>query len=166
MSDDWQRTTVLGLIEAAFADLTPPAPDETPEPGCNMEAEEIRAFFRGRHWRDIPSSEIPWEGSFLYHLSPGAFRFYLPAFMRAVIEDYPRLDTLPIDLVSVLTPGTDRSASWVRTLDLFSASQTRAVQRFLEYIRDRHRDEQMLPFFAEMALEKYWSRAASAADRR
>jgi hypothetical protein len=153
----WRRKAVLELVESAFGDLPVPAVGSAGASCYPDENEECDELFRGRHWREIPPSDIPHEGSLLYNLQPEAFRFYLPAFMRAVVLDYERLDTLPDDLVSALTyRGNDRSHN-VQAFRLFSPGQKAAVRRFLEYIRDEHIEEQFLPFSAEMALEKYWA---------
>ena len=153
----WRQEAVLDLIDSAFGNLPVPAPESVGESRDPGEIEECNAFFRGRHWQEIPLSEVPQEGSFLYHLQPEAFRFYLPAFMRAVVLDYQRLDTLPDDLVSVLTNRGDERSFNVRAFRLFSPGQKAAVRRFLEYVRDAHIEEASLPFAAEMALEKYWA---------
>jgi hypothetical protein len=154
-----RQTAVLELIESAFGDLPVPAPGAIGGSRDPDENEERLAFFRGRHWNEIPPSEIPQEGSLLFHLQPEAFRFYLPAFMRAVVLDYKRTDTLPEDVIGVLTYQDNEGSFQIRAFRLFSTEQKAAVRRFLEYVRDEHIEDQILPFLAEMALEKYWAPA-------
>lgn len=158
VDSSWRRKAILDLIETAFGDLSVPDPGPVGDSCYPDENEERSAFFRGRHWNEIPPDEIPQEGSLLYHLTPEAFRFYLPAFMKAVVFNYERLDTLPEDLVSALTHKGDERAYALRAFRLFTPGQKAAVRRFLEYIRDEHIEEQHLPFAAEMALEKYWAK--------
>ena len=119
----------------------------------------MAALFHGRHWTEIPSNEIPIEGSFLFYFEPEAFRFYLPAFMRAVLYDFDRLDTLPTDILSALTRDEEKTTlPRMRAFGLFSAAQKHATRRFLEFVRDEHDDDIFLPLCADTALEGYWAK--------
>ncbi|MDQ2801012.1 MAG: hypothetical protein M3Y13_15375 [Armatimonadota bacterium] len=71
-------------IYAAFADAVYPGDDNITISGCPCgECSETRAFFAGKHWREVAATGQPfhlgWGG--LAILSPEAWRFYLPAYM-------------------------------------------------------------------------------------
>lgn len=71
-------------IEEAFAEAVYPGDDNITISACTCgECTETRAFFGGKHWRDVAATGQPfhlmWGG--LAIMSPEAWRFYLPAYM-------------------------------------------------------------------------------------
>ena len=71
-------------IEEAFAEAIYPGDDNITISDCTCgECNETRAFFGGKHWRDVAATGQPfhvgWGG--LAIMSPQAWRFYLPAYM-------------------------------------------------------------------------------------
>lgn len=99
MSEDL-RARIEQQIESAFAD--------TPYPGDDLigksTADDVVRAFRGTHWRDLPLKQIIDYGMDLQALTPEGFRFYLPAFLLALLRYYGQVNTLPISLMHSLAP--------------------------------------------------------------
>lgn len=94
------RQKIEQQIEAAFADTPYPGDDQIGK-GAN---DEVTLAFRGTHWRDLSLKYVIDYGMDLQVLTPEGFRFYLPAFLLAVIRYYGQVSMLPISLMHSLAP--------------------------------------------------------------
>lgn len=73
-------------IEAAFSGVPYPGDDRIAPHPC-MECEEIAAFYKGKHWKDIPlDAACARSDADLGMMKPAAFRRYLPVFLLASLE--------------------------------------------------------------------------------
>ncbi|WP_368041467.1 DUF6714 family protein [Bacteroides caccae] len=71
------------------------------------------------------------------NISPQGFRFYLPAYMLFVQEDYEGANMIPENIVHSLTlpdAGTKPYEFVRERLVLFNEGQRKAVLHFLEYL--------------------------------
>ncbi len=132
------RETVAQKIEAAFSD--------TPYPGegniCHDPYQGVQEDFWGKHWKDLSLDLIIRHRDKIPSLTPEAFRFYLPAFMNAVLFHYDEVDTLPINVMTSLTPPTQESQGrwpmnnlmhgFLRNVEGFSVQEKIAILAFLE----------------------------------
>jgi hypothetical protein len=93
---------VLALLDAAFGDLEVPPDDRIvyDNSGHHLECIETRAKFRRRHWRNLSNEDLAGEADSLCFLTPEAFRFYLPAFIRAALLDPLGADLIPDSILS------------------------------------------------------------------
>lgn len=80
-------------IEAAFAD-TPAPGKEFEDISASMDDEGIVAYFRGRTWRGHRVKDLREHESALSLFTDKAFRYWLPAFMLAEIEDPETADVI------------------------------------------------------------------------
>lgn len=89
-------TQILAVLDSAFGELKAPSDDEIvyDNSGYHLECNEIRAKFRRRHWRDLHAQDLEGEGDALYFFTTEAFRFFLPAFIRASLLDPVRADLI------------------------------------------------------------------------
>jgi hypothetical protein len=131
--EDTLRLKLVRQIEEVFAD-TPFPGDENISP---YEYEIHVELFRGRHWKDIPLETIFRERGELSFFTPEAYRFFLPAFMRATLLHYIEMDTLSGNLISHLSPKHGDSDSGLHNLFIrmnngFSRTEQKAILAFLE----------------------------------
>jgi len=96
------RQRIARMIEEAFADTPYPGDDNLCKPDMDG-ADMIRAF-RGKKWTDVQINTLVNYHVDLPILTPESFRYYLPAFMLAILFYYPHLSTLPIGLIHSMTP--------------------------------------------------------------
>jgi hypothetical protein len=59
---------------------------------------------RGKHWKELTIDFIVQHREEIECVTADGFRFYLPAFMLAVLLHWDEVDTLPLNLISALTP--------------------------------------------------------------
>jgi hypothetical protein len=163
---------LVAQIERAFADVPYPGDDRICE-GVTAahrqspsEEARIAAEFRGRHWREVPLENLARYSATLCFLTPEAYRFYLPAYLRTVIglsrEDMqrvPRAGDLEQEILFSLTPATDIPYSTDHThqrIDPLDREQKAAVRAFLHWIyRQRLRERGEL-FPGEQSVLTYW----------
>jgi Family of unknown function (DUF6714) len=141
------RQQVAHEIREAFATVPYPGDDRICKPG-SFGAELAKAF-RGKCWSDLDMDTIASFHVDLPVLTPEAFRYYLPAFMLALIFNYQQAGTLPMSLLHNLTPPDaallqsyieKRTSSakheWVGSflnrVSVLSSREKRAIQLFLE----------------------------------
>ncbi len=124
MTDD--RARILSRrLEEAFGHLDVPAPEtivRDPDPD-HLECRQVVELLGGKHWTDLGPAELMYEHAALNFLSPGGFRFYLPAFARFALLDFEAADMIPIVIVWSLGYSDDDNR---RRIALFDAAQ-RAV---------------------------------------
>lgn len=122
-------------IEETFAD--------TPYPGESGWREEIKIPV-GVHWRDLPFEVIFRQRGELPFLMPSGWRFYLPAFMRATLQQYDEVDTLSENLIGLLSPrerNDEAFQRFVRKNSNFSFKERQAILAFLESYTQLNRYE-------------------------
>lgn len=92
-------------VEESFADAVYPGDDNITLSACTCgECTETRAFFEGKHWRDVAATgqlfQVGWGG--LPILSEEAWRFYLPAYLiRSLNRGEDAEDCLTLALYSL-----------------------------------------------------------------
>jgi Family of unknown function (DUF6714) len=99
-----------GELERAFGHLPLPKSDGIvyDNSGEHLECNQVRAKYSGRHWRDLSIEDIIEEPDALAFFTDEAFRFYLPAFIRASLRDPERADLIPYHVLSSLARPADR----------------------------------------------------------
>lgn len=71
--------------------------------GNHLECLEIQQAFVAKHWSELTLETLVRENSALSFLTPEAFRFYLPAYLSIVIQEFEKTDVLPEVTVQYLT---------------------------------------------------------------
>lgn len=150
---DVLRQQIAHQVEEAFA--------RTPYPGderiCRAGADggDLMRAFRGKAWADVQLATL-----LNYHIdmpimTPEAFRYYLPAFMLAVLFFYQHSGTLPMSLLHNLTPpdasslhdymektqpSSKRSQidEFLNRVSAFTPAERAAIRAYLESYRKLH----------------------------
>jgi hypothetical protein len=68
------------------------------------ESREVCEAFRGKCWDDIDVEFLLTNYDAIFFFSEPAYRYYLPAFLRAITESYDSADHLIEEVVASLTP--------------------------------------------------------------
>ena len=97
------------LFYPAFAGRPRPSSDELllPDTDTGSEGVRLRAVLGATTSEDLLPNMIRSEvEGRLWMLTPGAFRYFLPAFLTASLDDYSALRTFVAELVTALTKPT------------------------------------------------------------
>jgi hypothetical protein len=147
---------VVRQIEAAFRDVTHPGDAAMLNSDCLDDHEDdVRALRGFLSWQSIPDKVIESENAGLTALSPRAFQFYLPAYMKWSLLNLRASSAFTSDAtIYALAPTASRIEQLVSRYSLLSPAQVRAVVSFLRIMADS-------PDFADadtamQALRSYW----------
>ncbi len=144
------KQDVILKIESAFADTPYPGDDRI---GWSHEAESIRELFQGMHWRTLPVSFIYEHRVDLMYFTDDGFRFFLPAFMLALLNHPDDVDRLSLNLLlrlcppnafpGQLSPDSIRSLSekFLIRASVFTHEEIAAIIAFLELYEQLFADE-------------------------
>lgn len=152
------------MIEKAFCDVNYPGDENLVNSSYGEEPELVKQHFRGKKdWRIINAEELDLDGA-LSFFSDEAFRFFLPAFLIADINDALSFNDPSIRLCWALTPqaegqkiakvfgGETMGERARKCLDDFSKEQVHAIVAYLQY---RLTKDEYNPTI-QQALEHYW----------
>lgn len=135
-----KRKKIAKQLEAAFQDIPYP-PEDDPillYPG-GWAAIAIPDLLRGRHWRDLTLDLIIEQKLNISILSPKAFCFYLPAFIRAALLFPDEVDILPSIIVLNLAPPKENEPdTWAffERMHGFTPSQREVLKDYVaRYVR-------------------------------
>jgi hypothetical protein len=92
---------LLGEITENFANVPPPM--RIVENPSDPEAATVASALRGKDWKTIPDDVLMANRSASAFLTPAAYRYFLPAFMKLAINRYAEADTLVHDLIASMT---------------------------------------------------------------
>jgi hypothetical protein len=116
------RMALADQIKAAFAST--PSPGEGFDDISATEQDEgIVDYFRGTTWRGHSVAALRYHSAALSFFTGPAFRYWLPAFMLASLEDAEAADVIPESIAS--------SMQKAERLNLFTAAELRAIAAFL-----------------------------------
>lgn len=80
---------LIAEITAAFHEEPYPGDENIvyDNTGTHSECEEIREAFKGHRWQQVPDEVLSMENTGLSCMSEQGFKYYLPAFMCALLRD-------------------------------------------------------------------------------
>lgn len=144
------RQVETRIIEA-FAGAPKPAFQEIAGNRNTLEARQVAAFLQSRTWNDLTLPVLRgYHGdpsAMLAFLSPKAFRYYLPAFLLAVIRDFRRADMLVDTTLAAVAPSTTLSGSehllahGMEKLSELSLDESNAICAWLGFLNEQYRRE-------------------------
>lgn len=159
---------LVAELACAFGDAERP-PDETLVVGRSMDARRIQAAFAGREWTSLGLREVVEHKYGLAFLTARALHYFLPAYLRATVSNYPETDVIAGNVLAVLSPpeSTEDLAQWRvlrEFLGHFSPDQRGAIDTYLTWLSDHHGDDFPTgePGVDEPTLVRRQLRAASA----
>jgi hypothetical protein len=134
---------VAVLIDEAFHDVLYPGDDGLVviQKEHDPERLEIREGFAGKHWSVLPLSFLRYHHQSLFFFTSAAYRFYLPAYLKASTISYNKAGNIPGSVVFSLTrpqesgPDLDR---FLVTMEGFSAAQGKTILAFLHLLLADH----------------------------
>jgi hypothetical protein len=115
-------TALMKRVRAAFAVVPYPGDDNIASAGA-LEPAAIAADLRGKDWRDLKGVDFDY-GSAPSFLTPEAFRYYLPALLLNLLEDYDSptyFDSLAGSTLTSLEPPPYRLGTAVLSAALSTA---------------------------------------------
>ena len=122
----------IATVAAAFADTPRPTNVELLHEECHDDM-DIRGLYPTARWQDVDETLIEYEYAALFFLSPGGFRFFVPAYMTWVLQR-PYSEAAVVDsTIRALTPQSgDLEAFSLSKFTEFNADERAAVVAFLE----------------------------------
>jgi hypothetical protein len=161
-------------IKEAFAAVPYPGDDQIVPNPLEWEADEIAAVFKGKDWRTISTDVLGRYAGSLYHFTPAAYRFFLPAYLLAEVIAGPpekasawgHLIRQPLEW-SLFPPRGDKAgmAAFRRRMDPLTSGQKAAIRAFLHWAnkkgQKKERDLWRIGHLSdiERALRDYWEDA-------
>ena len=122
-------------IETAFAGAKNPGRERLVEYPDYWESPSVIESFAGTHWNDVPLDTLINHRLSLPLFTPEAFRFYLPAFLRAAVAHPAAVDTLTENLFFMLTPpeapGPEMDL-FLRRLNGLNPAQKAVIRKFIK----------------------------------
>jgi hypothetical protein len=148
-------------IRQAFAAETYPGDSQLVydnDPG-HVECDRVASAFKGKHWSELEVTFLRRHADAIFFFTPESFRFFLPAYLLAVVLSYQDSDIIPNNVVHSLTPltsGAPNEQAFDARIVGFDAQQRLAIKAFLEYLWSEHMRDFPLRD-PQLALEKYWA---------
>lgn len=110
-------------------------------------------------WKEIPISQLD-EAECLAHFDRKGFRYYIPALMLRLLENYDPTSMMTIGTLSILYPKTE---TWAYLYSLLTEQQYEAIALYLQALPnlvelDTFEDKTMV----ERAFKNYWSKFLSS----
>lgn len=142
--------SIIRRIKAAFEDVPYPGNQSivNEDDGDQVERRAVRTVYEGRSWQQIANDADILRNSgavaALGFMTPQAFRYYLPAFMKLTVEHYKRTDIDPDSVAFYIGEHASKVG--------FNIQQWEAIKDFLEFIREReHVDRTRIDSSLEVA---------------
>jgi hypothetical protein len=118
---DEEIVLLLEKLDSHFGSL--PVPEEdcivSDNSGYHLECSQVRALLCNRHWQRLSAKDLVGEAESLFFLTPTAFRFYLPAFIKLCLLEPELADITPdVILSSLASPAEDPAIQRLAQRDL------------------------------------------------
>ena len=124
------ESELIERIECAWGNSPRPLEGHaTSAPDVYDDSAELEEALRGKHWRDVSRDTVYEHRLDLALLSPEGFRFYLPAWLLAALEDWESRALL-LSFFKV----TRGSGTFEKALSNFSIAEREALRAFFEYM--------------------------------
>jgi hypothetical protein len=153
-----QPHDVIRSIDLAFGELPYPGDenivyDNSP---THLACVKARRKLEGLHWKDVGANRLRDSTEELSFMTPAAFRFYLPAYMNAVLSFPERLVTINEGLIWMMTLTEENRADFVNKFSPLTQVQGRAVVMFLR--ESASRNPVGFGDAVDAAIVSYWGR--------
>lgn len=124
------RSQLISKIETVFADVPYPG-DE------NIGRLSVEEFIGQKDWQNVPLEMLLNNQSEIPAFSSDAFHFFLPAFLRAVLQ-YPEAEIMLDYVIESLFPSPTLHMDFIseRAIGLFNNEEKTVVLEFLEKLQE------------------------------
>ena len=107
------------------------------------------------NWKEIPISQLD-EAECLSHFDRKGFKYYIPALMLRLLENYDPISMMTIGTLSILYPKTE---TWAYLYSLLNEQQYQAIALYLQALPnlvelDTFEDKTVV----DRAFNNYWSK--------
>jgi len=125
------------------------------------EVAECEKKFLGKKWQEVDWNTIDNEGwaSGCAFLTNEAYRYYLPAYMIAIIEKYDdMINSVDAVVSSLRFPNTsEEQKEFYVKMEGFTSEQKEVIIEFLDWLAENHNDD-FLDDNARQANIRYWKK--------
>src|SRR5688572_30644376 len=142
------KAELRAAIETAFAD-TPPPDDSFEDISATQWDEGIVDYFRGTTWRGHRVADLRYHEAALSFFTDKAFRYWLPAFMLAELEDCEQADVIAEGIAYSFLPSQHGRPD--ARLQQFAPIELEAIVAFLDYCSQAYATPGVRDSFAEAA---------------
>jgi len=157
-----RKKFLINMIIEAFSAVLYPGDDKIliDSTGLDLESNQIADVFRGKKWNEILLDDLRRHHKAVFFFTPEAYRYYLPAYLRATLQHYKRAGTIPFTVVFSLTPPQGQGNELVKfqhKMEEFTKEQQNVIKEFLKYLSEIHHaslDESP----PQIALNRYWGK--------
>ena len=128
------REVIVAQIEAAFADTPSPGTDYDDISATKYDDEGIVDYFRGTTWRGHRVRDLRCHEAALSFFTDKAFRYWLPAFRLAELENPTEADVIAEGIAFHLTEASGADAR----LREFGQNELEAIASFCDECAKRY----------------------------
>lgn len=129
------------LIKVSFADTQYPAGKLTD----TYDDEGATELFSGTRWQDQNPDILQKHYATLHFLEPDAFRYFLPAFMLAVLEDTESPGNIAHTIAfSFGKPEPDWESRYTKRIAKFSPIEKQAILQFMDFLYEKYGYEEVI----------------------
>jgi len=162
-----QESILSRELEDTFENQGPPRAKKLLKEGTrksNIESGYVLNFFNGKRWNDVTLKQLTqhYEGdpsACLLFMSPEAFRYYLPLFLRICLIDYESADVIYDTTLWRLVPSKN-NLSRKEFDELYSGydlEKKSLIARILQHLAQAHIDDYGEKNDAQISLDEYWN---------
>jgi len=117
--------------------------NDTPYPKSKLtdtyDDEGVSEYFQGKSWDGNDVSDLRYHSVALSLFEPEAFRYYLPAFMLAELEDPDTADIIGESIVFHFSqPEKPWEENFEKRLFLFTSIEKEAILEFIDYMQAKY----------------------------
>lgn len=155
------KDELIALIEQAFADTVYPGDDKIINGSHCEECAGIAEAFIGKRWSSLTDVKfLRRYESALNLMYSEAFRYYLPAFMRAAVIDPKTADVILHSLeFNLMTHHSESYEKFIVRISGFTRKQKQAIKAYMKFepypmhwtIRMRQQQQQAIDFWNTFA---------------
>lgn len=131
----------------------------------DVEAGNVKEFFSGKRWNEITLDQLFDQyksdpSASLLFMSPIAFRYYLPLFIKICISDYDDADLIYETTIWRLLPSKSHLSSheFNKLYDEYDLEKKSLIADILQYLSVAHIDDFGENNDARLALDEWWNK--------
>ena len=161
-----QENILTNELENIFHNDAPPNSENILRNGSyesNIESGYVVNFFNGKKWTDVTLNKFinDYEGdpsACLLFMSPEAFRYYLPLYLRICLVDYDNADVIYDTTLWRLIPSKNNMnrEEFDELFNGYNGDQKALIAKILQFLAQAHIDDFGEKSDAQTALDDYW----------